>query len=58
MGDIVVNSSYAGDPLISINLPDGSDPEELEIPANASSDKLFKYLGKLKGWIKKHSTRL
>ena len=46
-------SSYAGDPLISINLPEGSDHEELEIPANvASSDKLFKYLGKLKGWDK------
>ena len=54
-GDIirVKVSSYAGDPLISINLPDGSDPEELEIPANvANSDKLFKYLGKLKGWDK------
>jgi len=54
-GDInkVRVSSYAGDPLISINLPEGSDPEELEIPANvANSDKLFKYLGKLKGWDK------
>ena len=54
-GDIVrvKVSSYAGDPLISINLPDGSDPEELEIPANvANSDKLFKYLSKLKGWDK------
>jgi cell wall assembly regulator SMI1 len=54
-GDInkVRVSSYAGDPLISINLPEGSDPEELEIPANVSnSDKLFKYLGKLKGWDK------
>ena len=29
------------------------DPEELEIPANvANSDKLFKYLSKLKGWDK------
>ena len=52
-GDIVRVrvSSYAGDPLISINLPDGSDHEEIEIPTSiANSDKLFKYLGKLKGW--------
>ena len=52
-GDIVRVrvSSYAGDPLISLNLPDGSDHEEIEIPTSiANSDKLFKYLGKLKGW--------
>ena len=52
-GDIVRVrvSSYAGDPLISLNLPDGSDHEEIEIPTSiAISDKLFKYLGKLKGW--------
>jgi hypothetical protein len=54
-GDIVRVrvSSYAGDPLISINLPDGSDHEEIEIPTSiANSNKLFKYLGKLKGWDK------
>lgn len=54
-GDIVRVrvSSYAGDPLISINLPDGSDHEEIEIPTSiANSNKLFKYLSKLKGWDK------
>ena len=54
-GDIVRVrvSSYAGDPLISLNLPDGSDHEEIEIPTSiANSNKLFKYLGKLKGWDK------
>ncbi len=54
-GDIVRVrvSSYAGDPLISINLPDGNDHEEIEIPTSvANSDKLFKFLGKLKGWDK------
>ena len=54
-GDIVRVrvSSYAGDPLISINLPDGNDHEEIEIPTSvANSNKLFKFLGKLKGWDK------
>lgn len=42
-------SSYAGDPLVSISLPEGSDPEELELPNSAD---LQKFLAKLKGWDK------
>ncbi len=44
-------SSYAGEPLVSLNLPDGSEPEEIELSTNIPNAKdLFKYLGKLKGW--------
>ena len=44
-------SSYAGEPLVSLNLPDGSDPEEIELSTHMPNAKdLFKYLGKLKGW--------
>ncbi|MCH2059463.1 MAG: SMI1/KNR4 family protein [Verrucomicrobiales bacterium] len=44
-------SSYAGEPLISLNLPEGSDPEEIELSTHMPNAKdLFKYLGKLKGW--------
>ena len=44
-------SSYAGEPLISLSLPDGSDPEEIELSSNiANSADLYKNLGKLKGW--------
>jgi cell wall assembly regulator SMI1 len=44
-------SSYAGEPLVSLNLPDGSDPEEIELSTHIPNAKdLFKYLGKLKGW--------
>ena len=44
-------SSYAGEPLVSINLPDGNDPEELELSTNIpNSADLYKFLGRLKGW--------
>ncbi|MFP6872921.1 MAG: SMI1/KNR4 family protein [Verrucomicrobiales bacterium] len=44
-------SSYAGEPLISLNLPEGNDPEEIELSTNTPNAKdLFKCLGKLKGW--------
>ncbi len=44
-------SSYAGEPLVSLNLPDGSEPEEIELSTNiANSADLFKFLGRLKGW--------
>jgi cell wall assembly regulator SMI1 len=44
-------SSYAGEPLISLNFPDGSDPEEIELTTSiTNSADLFKFLAKLKGW--------
>lgn len=44
-------SSYAGEPLVSINLPAGSDPEELELSTNIpNSADLFQFLARLKGW--------
>ena len=44
-------SSYAGEPLVSLNLPEGNDPEEIELSTRIPNAKdLFKCLGKLKGW--------
>ena len=44
-------SSYAGEPLVSLNLPEGNDPEEIELSTHIPNAKdLFKCLGKLKGW--------
>ncbi|MCP4847244.1 MAG: SMI1/KNR4 family protein [Verrucomicrobiaceae bacterium] len=44
-------SSYAGEPLVSLNLPEGNDPEEIELSTHIPNAKdLYKYLGKLKGW--------
>ncbi len=44
-------SSYAGEPLISLSLPDGSDPEEIELSTNIDNvADLYNFLGKLKGW--------
>ena len=52
-GDInrVRVSAYAGEPLIALSLPEGNEPEEIELPANIPGvADLYKHLGKLKGW--------
>ena len=52
-GDInrVRASAYAGEPLIALNLPEGSEPEEIELSTNIPGiADLYKRLGKLKGW--------
>jgi len=52
-GDInrVRVSAYAGEPLIALSLPEGNEPEEIELSTNIPGvADLYKNLGKLKGW--------
>ncbi len=52
-GDInrVRVSAYAGEPLIALSLPEGNEPEEIELSTNIQGIAgLYKALGKLKGW--------